>query len=655
MLSFCGVTAIARAQNPSPLKFAIKVVDAATGKSKGTFYLGETVSVVFTVTNLSQRARIIPVLQDTYIPWQLVSTFANDDPKKFAGGVGGTFGSHGDPDGTVYFTESAPREMTLAAGQTVSMRLDDFRPDFHRPGAGKYRLSATYRGSLKATVSFSIVIDEAKSIPLLENILETPVRNDNEDDSAWARQRLEEIRLPSLSGLVTDAAGRPLKDVEISFKGPQEFDAETRSNGRYHVDQLTRGATYTLTPSLTREGKFDATYTFEPASRTVTNLNSKLTGLNFKATRVRPATNVAEDSEGGTARASSTLAAEDDKFEAEQVVDGVSSGPWDQCCNAAWSDATPNVYPDWVEVDLKTRRAIDWINVFTLRDDPEISDEPAVGEKFTRDGIIDFDVQYWTGRAWKNVPGGAIRGNRNVLRKIEFPTINTNKIRVVVWKALSGYSRIMEIEAFHINDRPVAKLIGQSKGRTGASLQFHANVSDRDRAIYKYTVDFGDGTAPYELEYGDKPAIKDLSLTHTHTFAKAGIYNVTLRVMDHDDEGSETNVTVTITDPPKPPFAEGKTVYQGIAGKAMFFEGRGESDPNEKGIRYSWNFDDGQTGAGSTISHTYAAPGTYTVILLIQDIDGRTNRYGAHVQISAAPPGTKATGRSAKTQKTSRN
>lgn len=654
LLSLCGITAIARSQTARPLKFQIKTVDSVTGKPRSNFYLGETVSVVFTVTNPGRRARTIRALQDTYIPWELVSMFENDDPEKFEGGIGGTAGSQSDPDGTVYWTERAPGQMTLAAGQSVSIRLEDLRANYSRLRAGEHTLSADYGRRLKAKVSFRVVIDEAKSIPLLERIAETPSPNDDDGDRAWARVRLEEIRLPSLSGLVTDTTGRPLKDVEISVTGRENY--ETRSNGRYHMDQLTRGATYTLTPSLTSDGYFDAKYTFEPASRTVTNLNSKLTGLNFTATKVRPATNVAEDSEGAAARSSSTQSAEDDKFEAEHVIDGVKSGPWDQCCNAAWSDATPNVYPDWVEVDLKTRRAIDWINVFTLRDDPEISDEPALTETFTKDGIIDFDVQYWTGRVWKNVPGGAIRGNRYVWRKIEFPTITTNKIRVVVWKALSGYSRIKEIEAFHINDVPVVKLMGRSKVRTGASLQFHTNVSDRDRAIYEYTFDFGDGTAPYKLEYGNNPTIKRLSLTHTHTYAKAGTYHVTVRAVDHDYEGSETTMTVTVTDPPKPPFAEGHTVYEGVAGKKMLFEGRSASDPDEKEIRYSWNFDDGQVGSGSTISYKYAKPGTYTVILLIQDIDGRTMRYGAHVKITAAPPRQQdENSRAPKTQKTSRN
>jgi hypothetical protein len=187
------------------------------------------------------------------------------------------------------------------------MKMDDLRGRYDdRLREGKHTLSATYLVRMKSAVSFRIVIDKAKSIALLEEIAEAAPRNGNEDDASWARQQLEKIRLPSLSGVVTDAAGRPLKEVEISVTGPYEMEHETRANGRYYFDELTRGATYTLTPSLRTDDKFEATYTFEPASRTVTNLNSKLHGLNFVGTKARPSTNVAEDQEGATAKASST-------------------------------------------------------------------------------------------------------------------------------------------------------------------------------------------------------------------------------------------------------------------------------------------------------------------------------------------------------------
>src|SRR4030095_6860603 len=385
--------------------------------------------------------------QDTYISYSLVSIVEDKDTETIENALGGTAGSY-ERDGTIYWTESEPRKMTLAPGQSVSVRIDDLRGQYtNRLRNGHHTLTAT-KGLLKSKVSFRIVIDAAKSIPLREKMAE----DGDERDRYWANDCLDEILQPSISGLVTDTAGKPLKDVDISLAGPEKAccETETRGNGHYYFGQLSRGGTYTLTPSLRGVGNFDAEFTFDPPSRTVANLDSKRTDLHFTATRVRPSINVAEDREGATARDSSMLIAPDNKFEAENVIDGNESGPWDQCCNAAWVDGTPNAYPDWVEVNFPGPKAIDWINVFTVQDDPENWPDATLNETFTKNGITDFDVQYWNGRIWKNVPGGAIRGNRNVWRKIAFPTITTTKIRVVVRKGLSGYSRIMEIEAFHV-------------------------------------------------------------------------------------------------------------------------------------------------------------------------------------------------------------
>ncbi|HZI48473.1 MAG TPA: PKD domain-containing protein, partial [Pyrinomonadaceae bacterium] len=413
---------------------------------------------------------------------------------------------------------------------------------------GYHTLTASY-GRLQSRVSFRIVIDEAKTIPLLEKLATAPpVKNGDETDKLWAEDQLREIRLPSISGMVTDTAGQPLDHVDIKVSEENLAD-ETRANGRYDFRELKPGRTYTLTPFLQTAGDFSAEWTFQPASRTITNLNSKLTEMNFVATRVRPMVNVASKREGATARASSTHSSPDGKFEVEGVIDEVNAGPWELCCNAAWVDDTPNIYPDWVEINFKEPSGIDWINVFTLQDHPEHSHDPTLDETFTRDGITDFDVQYWTGRGWQLVPGGAIRGNRNVWRKIAFPTLTTNKIRVVVRKALTPYSKIKEVEAIHVNQFPVVKLTGSSNVTTGSSFQFQADISDHDGWLSKYSLDFGDGSPSDQKEFDFKSPTRELNLTPAHTYAAAGTYVVTLRAIDNKFEGSETSMTITVTDP----------------------------------------------------------------------------------------------------------
>jgi subtilisin family serine protease len=114
---------------------------------------------------------------------------------------------------------------------------------------------------------------------------------------------------------------------------------------------------------------------------------------------------------------------------------------------AHWKDATPDAYPDWVQIDFSGSRMISQINVFTLQDDFANPVEPDDALTFSSYGITDFSVQYWDGVSWVTVPGGSVSGNNKVKRTFTFSPVLTSKIRVLVNNALASYSRITEVEA----------------------------------------------------------------------------------------------------------------------------------------------------------------------------------------------------------------
>src|SRR5687768_8043321 len=144
LLSLFAITGAARAQSATSLKFDVKVVDAITGKPKSTFILGETVSAVFSVTNVSGRARTIWVLNDTDIPWKLVSTAGNEEPEPFESGIGGSAGADTRSEGTSR-TMGAARRTKLGPGLTVSMTTRDLRAQHAgRLNEPKRTLGATY-------------------------------------------------------------------------------------------------------------------------------------------------------------------------------------------------------------------------------------------------------------------------------------------------------------------------------------------------------------------------------------------------------------------------------------------------------------------------------------------------------------------------------
>jgi PKD repeat protein len=67
------------------------------------------------------------------------------------------------------------------------------------------------------------------------------------------------------------------------------------------------------------------------------------------------------------------------------------------------------------------------------------------------------------------------------------------------------------------------------------------------------------------------------------------------------------------------------------------FDASGSSDPDGSIAGYEWDFGGGNTGSGIAASHTYAAEGTYTVILTVTDDDGATDTESRNVVVGGSP------------------
>ncbi|MTD12744.1 PKD domain-containing protein [Nakamurella sp. YIM 132087] len=148
--------------------------------------------------------------------------------------------------------------------------------------------------------------------------------------------------------------------------------------------------------------------------------------------------------------------------------------------------------------------------------------------------------------------------------------------------------------------------------------------TDTDGTIASYAWNFGDNTT-------------GTGATPSHSYTAAGTYQVTLTVTD--DKGATNAITkpVTVTAPPanQAPTASFTAQAMELTGN---FDATASSDPDGTIASYAWNFGDGTSGTGKTVSHPYAAAGTYQVTLTVTDNKGATGTSTQPLQVTAPVP-----------------
>ncbi|HYY95977.1 MAG TPA: carboxypeptidase regulatory-like domain-containing protein, partial [Pyrinomonadaceae bacterium] len=104
----------------------------------------------------------------------------------------------------------------------------------------------------------------------------------------------------TVGGQVRDSSGKALAGVTLTLTGAQSAKATSDANGNYSLPNLTAGASYTITPTLTN-------YTFAPASKTFDDLGSDQ-AVTFAGTLNKYTVSGQVKDSGGKALAGVTLA-----------------------------------------------------------------------------------------------------------------------------------------------------------------------------------------------------------------------------------------------------------------------------------------------------------------------------------------------------------
>ncbi len=141
-------------------------------------------------------------------------------------------------------------------------------------------------------------------------------------------------------------------------------------------------------------------------------------------------------------------------------------------------------------------------------------------------------------------------------------------------------------------------------GTEGSTFYFDGSASDPGSDTLSYAWDFGDGES-------------GTGSSTTHIFANDGTYSVTLTVTDGDGGSDTGTVSVTVTNvAPQIVSLTGDT--SGNEGATLGFTATG-SDPGSDPLTYAWDFGDGATANGASVSHAFADDGTYTVTVTVSD------------------------------------
>ena len=147
-------------------------------------------------------------------------------------------------------------------------------------------------------------------------------------------------------------------------------------------------------------------------------------------------TNVALASTGALATASSTYSS---TLPIAAINNNERAGTnWGN--GGGWADGTPNVFPDWVQINFNGSKTIDHVVVYTVQDNFAGPVEPTDTQTFSLFGVTDFSVQAWNGNSWVTL--GTVNGNNLVKRTVSFASYTTDRIRINITGAMASSSRI---------------------------------------------------------------------------------------------------------------------------------------------------------------------------------------------------------------------
>jgi PKD repeat protein len=181
-----------------------------------------------------------------------------------------------------------------------------------------------------------------------------------------------------------------------------------------------------------------------------------------------------------------------------------------------------------------------------------------------------------------------------------------------------------DVTSVFINSPPVAIAGRDILASPGQTVEFNGSISyDPDGKTLSYQWDFSDAAGTTR------------TATTKRSFEQPGIYTATLTVVDDSGtSNAQAQAKVLVHVNSQPIAKPGKDIF--TCETRVSFSGSASADPDGDPLTYFWDFGDGTPlQRGVKVYHTYDTPGTYPVILTVDDGTGLANaRHSASIVVT---------------------
>ncbi len=175
----------------------------------------------------------------------------------------------------------------------------------------------------------------------------------------------------------------------------------------------------------------------------------------------------------------------------------------------------------------------------------------------------------------------------------------------------------------------IGTLSGPSSADEGDSLSYAVSATDAGSTdTLSYAWDFGDGDTA-------------TGASASHTYVEDGAYDLVVLVCDDEGDCTDDGQTVTVAN--VAPTATLSGDGTGEEGESLAWSCATSDPGTEDTVSVSWDFGDGQSGAGASVTHAFGDDGSYVVTCTAKDDDGGATSDASTVVVSNATPVISAT------------